>query len=106
MRWVDAVVAEFRKYAQWPLTSLKLDDLRAAFLSRQAREACTLSYAIEVGTNGTVTALTVTSSAAADGTQCSAPLMTGASSTSTSVAKGSSARVQPKGLSWYVPHIV
>ncbi|KIZ05898.1 hypothetical protein MNEG_2062 [Monoraphidium neglectum] len=103
MRWVDAVVAEFGKYASWPLTSLKLDDLRAAFLARQARDACALSYAIEVGANRTVTAVTVKSGAAADGTQCSAPLIMGGSSTSTSVAKGGSVRVQPAGLSWFVP---
>jgi hypothetical protein len=106
MRWVDAVVAEFGKYASWPLTSLKLDDLRAAFLARQARDACALSYALQVGANGTVTAVTVTSGAAADGTQCSAPLIAGGSSINTAVAKGGSARVQPAGLSWFVPQPV
>jgi hypothetical protein len=110
MRWVEAVVAEFAKYASWPLTSLKLDDLRAAFLARQARDECALSYAIEVGANGTIAAVTVKSGATADGSsQCWAPLIAGGSaaaggsSVNIPVVKGGAARVELQGLSWYAP---
>jgi hypothetical protein len=107
MRWVDAVVAEFTKYTNWPLRSAKLDDLRALFEAREARDACKLSYQIETSPSGTATAVTVSSAAAASGAKCDAPLMLGAGVSGAAakqvmipLVSGGSARVELTGQQW------
>jgi hypothetical protein len=76
MRWVDAVVGAFKSYVTWPLTSLKLDDLQALFLARGVRDACQLSYTLDVSPTGAVNSVAVSSGAAGSGS-CSAPLLLG-----------------------------
>jgi hypothetical protein len=76
MRWVDTVVGAFKSYVTWPLTSLKLDDLQALYLARGARDACKLSYTLNVATNGSIASVAVSSSAGGTGS-CSAPLLLG-----------------------------
>jgi hypothetical protein len=93
-----------RRYVSWQVTSLKMDDLRAAFEARQARDACRLSYALEVSAGGAVAAVTVASAAPAGGAGCAAPLMAGAAAaTSYPVPAGGSARFEVAGLTWSLP---
>ncbi|ORX56605.1 hypothetical protein BCR36DRAFT_280357 [Piromyces finnis] len=47
-RWVEAVVNEYTKYADWPLVSLKLDDLNQLSIDRYNAEQCHASYKILV----------------------------------------------------------
>lgn len=111
MRWVEAVTSELQRYANWPIRSLKLDDLMASYQEREFRDACLLSYSMEVAADsGAVQAVTV-SSAAANGTSCLAPLMLGGSNGSGGgasvpqtikipLASSGSARVAMSGLVW------
>lgn len=111
MRWFQAVAAEFGRYASWPLVSLSLDQLMAAYESRQNRDACDLSYTLDVDTvTGAVNSVGVSSAAAGQGS-CSAPLMTAAAPVDNTTAlqavtvhiplrKGGSATVQLEGLMW------
>lgn len=105
MRWVDAVAAEFSKYVTWPLASLKLDDLFAAYLAREERDACQLGYAVEVTPGGDVTAVHVTSAPASAGVlggpaTCSAPLLLPGGATVVEVARGGAAVLPITGLRW------
>ena len=79
MAWADAALARLSALVDWPVISLKLDDLKAAFLEREARDACRLRYRLSVSRGaGAVTAVTVVSSApaaAGGGAVCAAPLM-------------------------------
>ncbi|KAI8474659.1 MAG: hypothetical protein J3K34DRAFT_465487 [Monoraphidium minutum] len=108
-RWTQQVAAEFNRFATWPVTSLKLDDLKAAFEDRQARDACALSYALDVSPTGAVDGVVVTSAAPPGGT-CAAPLLLpgGPSAGSprvqvVSVPRGGSAREAVAGLTWKAP---
>jgi hypothetical protein len=100
MRWVAAVVAEYRRYVTWPVESLKLDDLFATYQAREARTACQLDYSLEVDAAGGVAGVTVASRAAAGGGGCAAPLLTAAGATTVEVPPGGSTTVTPAGLSW------
>ena len=64
--WVEVVVQEFSRLVNWPLVTIKQDDLATSFRARQARDACSpnMSYTIA---NGKITAVTVT----ANGNTCS-----------------------------------
>ncbi|GBF97931.1 hypothetical protein Rsub_10604 [Raphidocelis subcapitata] len=85
MRWVDAVVDLYSSLVAWPLRSLSLDDLFAQYKAREARDACALSYTLEVAADGGVGAVSVSSGS---GGSCSAPLMTGAGTSSIAVSGG------------------
>ncbi|GBF97916.1 hypothetical protein Rsub_10589 [Raphidocelis subcapitata] len=85
MRWVDAVVDLYSTLVAWPLRSLGLDDLFAQYKAREARDACALSYTLEVAADGGVGAVSVSSGS---GGSCSAPLMTGAGTSSIAVSGG------------------
>ena len=85
MRWVDAVVDLYSSLVAWPLRSLGLDDLFAQYKAREARDACALSYTLEVAADGGVGAVSVSSGS---GGSCSAPLMTGAGTSSIAVSGG------------------
>ena len=76
-RWVDAVAAEYVRALDWPLRSLSIDQLYAAFKAREARDACGLSYTLDVA-GGAATTVSV---AAASGAACDAPLTTGTATT-------------------------
>ena len=86
MRWVDAVANLYSSLVAWPLRSLSLDGLFAQYKAREAREACALSYTLEVAADGGVGAVSV---ASGSGGSCSAPLMTGAGASSIAVSSGS-----------------
>lgn len=80
MRWVEAVLAEFKKFVTWPVKSLKLDDLYAMYKAREARDACDLSYTLNIADDdGAVQSVTIKSAATptSEGGSCSAPLMLG-----------------------------
>ncbi|KIZ05734.1 hypothetical protein MNEG_2222 [Monoraphidium neglectum] len=63
MRWTQNVVTEYNRWASWPVQSLKLDDLYAAFLARQDRDACQLTYSLNVTATGAAPSVVVTSAA-------------------------------------------
>lgn len=65
-QWVEEIVQEFNRLANWPMISLKQDDLAEAFNARVARDAC--GYGITWNVQGDqVTGVTVT----ANGNTCS-----------------------------------
>lgn len=98
MRWAEAVISELSKYASWPLVSLKLDDLYAAFRAREARDACRLSYRLTIGLDASITGVTVTSAAAAGGAPCTAPLLSPAGTSSAALQPGGTATLPVAGL--------
>ena len=103
MQWVDAVLAEFKKVVTWPVKSLKIDDLMMEYKAREARDACSLDYALDVTPEGTVQSVTVTSGATAPaGGSCSAPLILGGSggTVNVPVSVGGTATVAVTGQTW------
>lgn len=48
MMWAEAVLSHFLSYVDWPVRSVKLDDLSQLYLERQARDDCQLSYRLVV----------------------------------------------------------
>jgi hypothetical protein len=67
--WVEQTVQEFNRLANWPMVSLKQDDLAQSFLDRRARDNCGYNMAMTVD-NRKVTGVTVT----ANGNSCSVPI--------------------------------
>ncbi|PYH76689.1 hypothetical protein BO82DRAFT_406929 [Aspergillus uvarum CBS 121591] len=67
--WVETVVQEFVRLVDWPIVTLKHQDMSAGFLARFNRDKCgyALSYAIA---NKQITAVTVS----ATGNTCSEPV--------------------------------
>jgi len=97
-------IQEYQQYVNWPLNSLKLDDVYALYQARETRDACDLGYTLQVDGTGAVTGVTVTSVAAPAGvTSCAAPLLTAAGQSSVAVPAGGSASVSPSGLTWAAP---
>ena len=108
------MVAEYNQYALWPVRSLKLDDLQAAFVARQDRDNCALTTALDVADDGTVAGVVV-SSAAVPGAVgvpavCSAPLLLpGGPNAGTPrvvtvvLPPGGSARATVSGIVWPRP---
>ncbi|KIZ03274.1 hypothetical protein MNEG_4680 [Monoraphidium neglectum] len=77
MMWTETVLARLLAVVDWPVTSLKLDDLAAAFMRREARDNCRLSHRLGISrASGTVQYIAVTSGAAAAAIECGAPLIT------------------------------
>ncbi|OQO00893.1 hypothetical protein B0A48_13580 [Cryoendolithus antarcticus] len=59
--WVETMVQELGRLSNWPLTSLKQDDLAAQFTSRMTRDNCKPSLSNTLSSDGkTITAVTVT----------------------------------------------
>ena len=110
-RWLDAVLGQFFAIAAWPVRSLRLDELHAAFVAREARDAARLSYRLTLGADGGVAALTVASGATGGARQpaaaVGAPLLTfagGAVSAQTvAVPAGGSGAATATGLKWNRP---
>jgi hypothetical protein len=105
MRWVDAVVGAFKSYVTWPIASLKLDDLQALYLARGARDACKLTYTLDVAPSGAIGSVAVSSTGGAGG--CSAPLLYGPADAAAAPASlqvplpaGGSAVAQLPGQTW------
>ncbi|KAH7123623.1 hypothetical protein B0J11DRAFT_317353 [Dendryphion nanum] len=67
--WVEQTVQEFNRLANWPLVTLKQDDLAAYFVSRMTRDQCgySMSYTIQ---NRKIVSVTVT----ANGNSCGAEI--------------------------------
>lgn len=40
MMWTEAVLSRLIALVDWPVTSVKLDDLAQIFVQREARDAC------------------------------------------------------------------
>jgi hypothetical protein len=69
--WVEMVIREFIRLVNWPLVSLKHDDINASFKDRMTRDACKYKMAWDVNpTTGVITAVTVT----ATRNTCSVPI--------------------------------
>lgn len=58
--WVETVVQEMVRIVNWPILSLKHDDIATSFANRMARDQCgyTMSYILDV-TSKTITGVTV-----------------------------------------------
>jgi len=63
--WVETVVQEFARLVNWPMISLKQDDLAKSFKARQGRDACNYGMSWTT-TNNKITGVTVT----ANGNTC------------------------------------
>ncbi|OUM60468.1 hypothetical protein PIROE2DRAFT_46235, partial [Piromyces sp. E2] len=57
-QWTDAIVEKYNSYVNWPMISLKLDDLAKTFTDRYEIENCKASYSL-IKTGGTVTGIKV-----------------------------------------------
>lgn len=71
--WVEVVTQEMMRLVEWPLISLKHDDIAASFASRMARDNCSPNVALVYGasnTTKTITGVTVTTT----GNVCSAEI--------------------------------
>jgi hypothetical protein len=69
--WVETVVAEMTRLVNWPMITLKHDDIGTSFKNRMARDGCNagLTYQINHLTS-TITGVTLT----ATGNKCSVPI--------------------------------
>jgi hypothetical protein len=47
-QWVERVNAEVQKYLNWPMISIKMDDLAQTYLIRMAREQCKPQYTMVI----------------------------------------------------------
>jgi hypothetical protein len=70
-KWVTAVVNKLLTWVTWPIETLKMDDLYAAFKDREARDNCQLTYTLNVDAASSVSSITVKSGGGA----CNAPLL-------------------------------
>ncbi|KAK8924334.1 hypothetical protein VCV18_004753 [Metarhizium anisopliae] len=71
MAWVETITQEMTRLTNWPLLSLKHDDLATYFLNRMALDACQPKSSYTYSADGkTITKVTVT----ANGNTCSAPV--------------------------------
>lgn len=63
MMWVEVVTQEMMRLVEWPMISLKHDDIAASFASRMALDNCSPNVALVYGssnTTKTITGVTVT----------------------------------------------
>jgi len=69
--WVETVLNEMTRLVNWPIVTLKHDDISASFASRMARDQCTpaMSYTLSSDAK-TITGVVVT----ATGNTCSVPI--------------------------------
>ncbi|GAB7362479.1 hypothetical protein MBLNU230_g2801t1 [Neophaeotheca triangularis] len=69
--WSETVVQEMTRLTNWPLITLKHDDIAQEFLNRMARDNCNPELSYRYSDDGrSITGVTVT----ADGNSCSAPI--------------------------------
>ncbi|CZT48533.1 related to extracellular serine-rich protein [Rhynchosporium secalis] len=62
--WVETVLGEFARVVNWPIISLKHDDLAASFIQRMARDKCKYTMTLIVDTSQKIiTGVTIASSA-------------------------------------------
>lgn len=71
MSWVETVTQEMYRLTNWPITSLKHDDIAAYFINRQTLDGCQPKAAYTYANDGkTITSVTVTT----NGNTCSVPV--------------------------------
>jgi hypothetical protein len=78
MMWAEAVLTQLTSFVNWPVDSVKLDDLSQLYVRRQSRDDCKLSYSLGVSRKDqAVKSVTLTAAGApgAGGQWCSAPLI-------------------------------
>jgi len=47
-QWVERMVVEFNKYFNWPVISIKMDDLAATYIDRISRASCQPEYTMVI----------------------------------------------------------
>nr|OQO32165.1 hypothetical protein B0A51_00534 [Rachicladosporium sp. CCFEE 5018] len=98
--WVETMTQEITRLTNWPLQTLKHDDIGTAFLNRMARDACGASLAYTYGTNGkTITAVTLS---AATGNKCSTPIPVTVPGTGTTSGSATSDKTGAEPLIFWV----
>ncbi|KAH8686270.1 hypothetical protein BGZ61DRAFT_533827 [Ilyonectria robusta] len=86
MSWTETMVQEMMRLTNWPMQSLKHDDIAQYFLDRQALDNCNPKLSYSFSGDGTkLKAVTVT----ADGNSCSVPVPVTIPSGSVSASGGS-----------------
>ncbi|KND91101.1 hypothetical protein TOPH_04286 [Tolypocladium ophioglossoides CBS 100239] len=71
MSWVETVAQEMYRLTNWPMTSLKHDDIAAYFINRQTLDGCQPKATYNYAADGkTIESVTVT----ANGNTCSVPV--------------------------------
>lgn len=78
MMWAEAVLARLIALVNWKVEAIKLDDLAAVFLAREARDGCQLTYRLGISRTASAVRYVEVSSAAAPvvgAVACSAPLL-------------------------------
>lgn len=71
MAWVETVTQEMTRLTNWPIVTLKHDDVAAYFVDRQTLDGCQPRSSLTYSDDGrTITAVTVT----ANGNTCSVPV--------------------------------
>jgi hypothetical protein len=74
MQWVTAILNRLVQFVDWPVRSLKLDDLLDQYMAREARDGCGFVYTLTVDPKAKVVqSLGVTSTSGTG--QCYAPLL-------------------------------
>lgn len=69
--WVETITQEMMRLTNWPILTLKHDDMAQYFLNRMARDNCNPNLSYTYSSDGTkITAVTVT----ANGNTCSVPI--------------------------------
>ncbi|THY70582.1 hypothetical protein D6C94_08476 [Aureobasidium pullulans] len=69
--WTEVVTQEMSRLTNWPIISLKHDDIGIDFMNRMARDKCNPNLSYQYSADGkSVTSVTVT----ANGNSCSAPI--------------------------------
>src|SRR5690349_23733672 len=69
--WVEAVTQEMMRLTNWPITSIKHDDIAQYFLNRKALDACNVKLSYGFSKVGKIITHVVLS---ADNNQCSVPV--------------------------------
>jgi len=83
--WVETVLQEMMRLTNWPVLTLKHDDLANEFLNRQARDACSPSLAYNYNADGSkIVSVTLS----ANGNTCPASIPVSFPGTATTTAKG------------------
>lgn len=70
--WVETVIQELVRLTNWPVTTLKHDDIAKTFLDREARDSCSPSLVYSYAADGkTISGATLST---ANGNTCSVPV--------------------------------
>lgn len=68
--WVETIAQEVTRLTNWPITTLKHDDIAQFFLDRMARDQCNPKLLYHLSENKTITGVTLST----DGNSCSVPV--------------------------------